>query len=582
MAAKGITLPIIFKADDKGLKDASSALDGFGKTLKGIGGLVAGAFTIGAIGNFVKNAVLAAEEAKKANDVLAQLARTSGNLGDSTGAATSRMIAFADSQEKILGIEAEIITGVQGQLLSFKAVGASADEAGGAFDRASMAAFDMAAAGFGSAESNATQLGKALEDPVRGLAALRKAGTTFTAEQQEMIAALVESGDLLGAQNLILDEVESQYGGAAEAAALGSEKLRLALEEVMDVAGEPLLGVFAELVTGLQPVLTTVGQELANVFVELGPVLGDIVKLIPGLLEAFLPLIPILGVLAGIFLEIIAQLLPVFVDLFNQLLPVIMELAPIIADVLLTALAALLPVFMTLIEALMPIVEALLPVLADLIVSLAPVVVKLIDAFMPLIDLLLPMFIQWIEFLVPILLVVADILAAVLVGAINFFVGALENGQKFLEGFAKFFQNLWLGIQIIFATVINGLITGFENFINFFVNGFNTLIKGINKIRKELKQTELSLVANVKFGRLEVPELVPMAVGGIVTGPTPALIGEAGPEAVIPLDKLGKMGNTYNITVNAGIGTNGSQVGEQIVNAIRKYERTSGPVFARA
>jgi hypothetical protein len=582
MAAKGITLPIIFKADDKGLKDASSALDGFGKTLKGIGGLVAGAFTIGAIGNFVKNAVLAAEEAKKANDVLAQLARTSGNLGDSTGAATSRMIAFADSQEKILGIEAEIIKGVQGQLLSFKAVGASADEAGGAFDRASMAAFDMAAAGFGSAESNATQLGKALEDPVRGLAALRKAGTTFTAEQQEMIAALVESGDLLGAQNLILDEVESQYGGAAEAAALGSEKLRLALEEVMDVAGEPLLGVFAELVTGLQPVLTTVGQELANVFVELGPVLGDIVKLIPGLLEAFLPLIPILGVLAGIFLEIIAQLLPVFVDLFNQLLPVIMELAPIIADVLLTALAALLPVFMTLIEALMPIVEALLPVLADLIVSLAPVVVKLIDAFMPLIDLLLPMFIQWIEFLVPILLVVADILAAVLVGAINFFVGALEKGQEFLEGFAKFFQNLWLGIQIIFATVINGLITGFENFINFFVNGFNTLIKGINKIRKELKQTELSLVANVKFGRLEVPELVPMAVGGIVTGPTPALIGEAGPEAVIPLDKLGKMGNTYNITVNAGIGTNGSQVGEQIVNAIRKYERTSGPVFARA
>jgi hypothetical protein len=60
-----------------------------------------------------------------------------------------------------------------------------------------------------------------------------------------------------------------------------------------------------------------------------------------------------------------------------------------------------------------------------------------------------------------------------------------------------------------------------------------------------------------------------------------ALIGEAGPEAVIPLNKMPK-GNTYNITVNAGVGTNGSQVGEQIVNLIRKYERTSGPVFARA
>jgi hypothetical protein len=65
-------------------------------------------------------------------------------------------------------------------------------------------------------------------------------------------------------------------------------------------------------------------------------------------------------------------------------------------------------------------------------------------------------------------------------------------------------------------------------------------------------------------------------------GPTQALIGEAGPEAVIPLNKMGSMGGTYNITVNAGMGTNGAQVGEQIVNAIRKYERTSGPVFARA
>lgn len=582
MAAKGITLPIIFKADDKGIKDASSALAGFGKTLKGIGGLVAGAFTIGAIGNFVKNAVLAAEEAKKANDVLAQLARTSGNLGESTGAATARMIAFADSQEKVLGIESEVIKGVQGQLLSFKAVGASADEAGGAFDRASMAAFDMAAAGFGSAESNATQLGKALEDPVRGLAALRKAGTTFTAEQQEMIASLVESGDLLGAQNLILDEVESQYGGAAEAAALGSEKLRLALDEVMDVAGEPLLGVFAELVTGLQPVLTALGTELANVFIELGPVLGDIVALIPGLLEAFLPLIPILGVLAGLFLEMVAQLLPVFVELFEQLLPVILELAPILADVFLQVLEALLPVFMEIIAALMPIVSALLPVLAQLIIALAPVIITLVQAFLPLIEQILPHVISLIEFLTPILVAIGEIIGIVLVAAVGFFIAAFENVQAFFEEFGPIFKNIFVGLQIVFATVINAMITGFENFINFFVNGFNTIIRGINVLRREFDQDEFQLIAQVKFGRVEVPTLTPLAVGGVVTGPTAALIGEAGPEAVIPLDKLGKMGNTYNITVNAGIGTNGSQVGEQIVNAIRKYERTSGPVFARA
>jgi hypothetical protein len=74
-----------------------------------------------------------------------------------------------------------------------------------------------------------------------------------------------------------------------------------------------------------------------------------------------------------------------------------------------------------------------------------------------------------------------------------------------------------------------------------------------------------------------------LAKGGIVTGPTNALIGEAGPEAVIPLSgkNAGGMGSTYNITVNAGIGTDGAVVGRQIVDAIRKYERSSGQVFVR-
>jgi hypothetical protein len=74
-----------------------------------------------------------------------------------------------------------------------------------------------------------------------------------------------------------------------------------------------------------------------------------------------------------------------------------------------------------------------------------------------------------------------------------------------------------------------------------------------------------------------------MAAGGIVTGPTLALIGEAGPEAVVPLSgRNAGMGNTINITVNAGMGTNGAQVGREIVDAIKKFEKTSGPVFASA
>ena len=72
--------------------------------------------------------------------------------------------------------------------------------------------------------------------------------------------------------------------------------------------------------------------------------------------------------------------------------------------------------------------------------------------------------------------------------------------------------------------------------------------------------------------------LVPgLATGGIVTSPTLALIGEAGPEAVVPLDRFhGGGGSTFNITVNAGMGTDGRQVGNQIVSALKQWERTNG------
>lgn len=76
---------------------------------------------------------------------------------------------------------------------------------------------------------------------------------------------------------------------------------------------------------------------------------------------------------------------------------------------------------------------------------------------------------------------------------------------------------------------------------------------------------------------------IPMlAEGGIVNRPTLAMIGEAGPEAVVPLGKMNGNSTNINITVNAGIGTDGAAVGREIVDAIKRFERASGPVFASA
>jgi hypothetical protein len=69
---------------------------------------------------------------------------------------------------------------------------------------------------------------------------------------------------------------------------------------------------------------------------------------------------------------------------------------------------------------------------------------------------------------------------------------------------------------------------------------------------------------------------VPMAKGGIVTKATSIIAGERGAEAIIPLDRMGSFGSNYTINVTAGMGADGKDIGTQIVNALKRYERTNG------
>jgi hypothetical protein len=72
----------------------------------------------------------------------------------------------------------------------------------------------------------------------------------------------------------------------------------------------------------------------------------------------------------------------------------------------------------------------------------------------------------------------------------------------------------------------------------------------------------------------DVPDIPMLANGGIVTGPTLAMIGEAGPEAVIPLDRMGQMGGGgTNVTINVNGGDPNA-----VVQALRTYMRQNGSV----
>ena len=76
-----------------------------------------------------------------------------------------------------------------------------------------------------------------------------------------------------------------------------------------------------------------------------------------------------------------------------------------------------------------------------------------------------------------------------------------------------------------------------------------------------------------------------LAAGGLVTGPTVAMVGEAGPELVIPLDRLGSMGGGSGdiyITVQGGLISTPDQIGRDIIDAIQRTQRRNGAVFVSA
>ena len=143
--------------------------------------------------------------------------------------------------------------------------------------------------------------------------------------------------------------------------------------------------------------------------------------------------------------------------------------------------------------------------------------------------------------------------------------------------------------RAVVNAVVNQVARNFEFMANAFITMINVVIKGINLIKPG---KDIGSLGQISLGRLGGDgsaagganptglDYKAMATGGIVTSPTMALIGEAGPEAVIPLSKAGGLG--MNITVNAGLVSTPDQVGQDIIAAIQKAQRRSGTVFAPA
>jgi len=268
---------------------------GFLPSIKGLMGPIAALFAVSAITSFFKSANEHAREAQKVGALTANVIKTTGGVAHVTA---GHVEALSASISNMTGIEdAEIGHGAN-LLLTFKNVRNEVGKGANVFDRATAAAVDLSASGFGDVAGASKMLGKALNDPIKGMTALGRAGVTFSAEQKKQIEGFIKAGDLLSAQKLIMAEVESQVGGAAVASTTAADKLSntfrifketigTALLPVLDTGMTAVSGFFGGVMSsfqkgGLGQVFTDIGSKISAAWPGIQAKLGELLSALGG------------------------------------------------------------------------------------------------------------------------------------------------------------------------------------------------------------------------------------------------------------------------------------------------------------
>jgi hypothetical protein len=239
------------------------AVERAGSIMRGFGATLLASFSIQAVSSFVKGSIEAFRVQEKAVAKVTQAVKSTGGAAGKTSEELQKM-ASALQKNTLFGDE-EILNKVTAQLLTFTNI------AGPQFDRTQQAALDLATVLDGDLQSASIQLGKALNDPAKNLSALSRSGIQFSKEQIATIKSLQETNQLAEAQNIILTELERQYGGQAKAAAEvdgGITQLSNAFGDFKEQVGKQLLEALKPTIKSLKEFFENLSEEDVRKFVN--------------------------------------------------------------------------------------------------------------------------------------------------------------------------------------------------------------------------------------------------------------------------------------------------------------------------
>lgn len=164
-----------------------------------------------------------------------------------------QLAKLADAYSKTTDFSKDTVENSEAVLATFHQIGAST------FPQATQAILDTAQVMGGDLQNATVQVGKALNDPLKGISALQRIGVTFSDTEKEQIKQFMAVNDVAGAQGVIIGELNSEFGGAAVAAGQTfSGQLDILQHSLTDVAvsiGDQILPFLQQMVGGITDVI---------------------------------------------------------------------------------------------------------------------------------------------------------------------------------------------------------------------------------------------------------------------------------------------------------------------------------------
>lgn len=290
-------------------------------------------FVSGAVHGFMEQTSDAANQDAQLNAVLA-------STHEKAGITKEAVLALADSLSKVTKYDDDVIISGQSMLLTFTNIGRDV------FPRATEAVLNLAEK-FGSVQAASVQVGKALNDPITGVTALRRVGVSLSAEQEKLIKHFMATGQVAKAQKIILDELDTEFGNLArttgDTVPGKIARMQHAWNDAQKAIGKFIQEGIGKLIDRVGPLVIALGQHIPAALERVRRFLGDARDKFHEVISFFQKNKPALDALQGALLGLGAVLLILAIGALPPLIASVWALTTAFVGLIASALVTAAP-----------------------------------------------------------------------------------------------------------------------------------------------------------------------------------------------------------------------------------------------